>query len=118
MPAPSWEDLTEFFDDDSDGGFAVVAELELADGKKRQINVIYDEPFSRTSFPGGGGSDSAAYCFTAPETDIEGLKKQCAVNVAGNTLYVISIESDGTGVSRVYLEHYLKSSLDRYGGRL
>lgn len=118
MPAPAWEDLTAFFDTDDDGGFAVVASLTLADGTKRDINVIYDEPFSRMKMDGGGEIDGDDYAFTAPDTDIIGLSKKCAVSVAGKTLYVLAVEQDGTGVSRVYLAPYQASQLDRRGTRL
>lgn len=118
MPAPAWEDLTEFFDTDDDGGFAVVASLTLADGTKRDINVIYDEPFSRMKMDGGGEIDGDDYAFTAPDSAVLGLENKCAVLVAGKTLYVLAIEQDGTGVSRVYLAPYTKSVFDRPGSRL
>lgn len=109
MPAPSWEDLTEFFETDDDGGFAIVATIYLADGSARDINVIYDEPFTRTNIDGGGNINGADYHFTAAETDLTDLGDGDKVLIDGRTLRILSIESDGTGVSHVWLTPYQES---------
>lgn len=118
MPSPSWEDLTEFFADDSDGGFAIEANIQLAAGSFRTINVIYDEPFIQTDIPDGGFVRGADIYFTAVEADVRDVEDNDVVQVNGESLYIKSIKPDGTGMARVYLTRYKKSPLDKPGSRL
>ncbi|MNC14774.1 hypothetical protein D3C75_625620 [compost metagenome] len=118
MPAPSWEDLSVFFDTDDQGGFATVAGLTLCDGSTRNISVIYDDPYQRTEIPDGGGIRGAERSFIAKDSDLLNLVKNCVVTVNGLSLYVRDLDADGTGVTTVYLSKYKKSASDRPGGLL
>ncbi|EBZ1060563.1 hypothetical protein JR388_000182 [Salmonella enterica subsp. enterica serovar Isangi] len=118
MAAPSWEDLSVFFDTDDQGGFATVAGLTLCDGSKRDITVIYDDPYQRTEITDGGGIRGAERSFLAKDTDLVNLAKNCIVTVAGLTLYVRDLDGDGTGLTTVYLSKYKKSANDRPGSLL
>jgi len=93
------EDLTEFFDD-----FAVKATLVLANGRRREIQCIYDDPYLNADL-GEYVVDTSEPRITARTQDIAGLTfRDSQVIVQGETFDVVTQpQHDGTGISVVKL---------------
>lgn len=92
--------------------------VTLWPGESREVTIqgVFDNPYSRTDIPDGGTISSSEPSFTAHDRDITALKKRDAVVISEDTWYVKELQPDGTGVTRVALSKYTKSSMDRRGG--
>lgn len=103
MPAPSWENLDDFFDLDTDGGFAFPAVLQSQKGWTRTINAIFDDPYFNAQI-GEYEADTSNPRLTAKEYDLAGLLRGDTIIVAGETFDVLdSPEQDGTGTAVIRL---------------
>lgn len=103
MPAPSWENLDDFFDVDTNGGFAFPAVLQFQEGGTRTINAIFDDPYFNAQI-GEYEADTSSPRLTAKESDLAGLLRGDVITVAGETFDVLdSPEQDGTGTAVIRL---------------
>lgn len=103
MPAPSWENLDDFFDLDTDGGFSFPAVLQSQKGWTRTINAIFDDPYFNAQI-GEYEADTSSPRLTAKESDLFGLLRGDVVTIAGETFDVLdSPEQDGTGTAVIRL---------------
>lgn len=103
MTAPSWENLDDFFDLDTDGGFAFPAVLQSQKGWTRTINAIFDDPYFNAQL-GEYEADTSSPRLTAKESDLAGLLRGDTIIVAGETFDVLdSPEQDGTGTAVIRL---------------
>jgi hypothetical protein len=103
MPAPSWENLDEFLELDSDGGFATVAILTLLDNSTLQITGIFDDPYLMAGLS-EYDADSSEPRFLCKESDTAGIERGCTLTIGG-TVYdaLTSPQSDGTGMAIIKL---------------
>lgn len=100
--------------------FNIEGGVTLWPGEPREVKIeaVFDNDFARTDIPDGGkimGSDPS---FTAHDRDVIGLKKNDALLISGSLWYAKEPQPDGTGITRVFLSKYQKSSFDRPGSRL
>lgn len=103
MPAPSWENLDDFFDLDTNGGFSFPAVLQSQKGWTRTINAIFDDPYFNAQI-GEYEADMSSPRLTAKESDLAGLLRGDVITVAGETFDVLdSPEQDGTGTAVIRL---------------
>jgi hypothetical protein len=86
--------------------------------RSRRTEGVFDNPYLLTEIPDGGDIKGSDPSFTAHDRDIAGLLKKDSVRIVGELWYVKSLQPDGTGITRVFLSRYIKSSLDTPGGRL
>lgn len=101
MPAPSWENLDDFFTADTDGGFAFPAVIHSQKGWTRKINAIFDDPYFNSQI-GEYEADTSSPRITAKEADVAGVLRGDTIIVAGETFDVLaSPEQDGTGTAVV-----------------
>lgn len=101
MPAPSWENLDDFFMDDTGGGFAFPAVIHSQKGWTRTINAIFDDPYFNSQI-GEYEAETSSPRITAKESDVEGILRGDTIIVAGETFDVLgSPEQDGTGTAVV-----------------
>ncbi len=104
MPSPSWENLDDFFDLDSSGGFAVSAVIDIQGVGARTVNGIFDDPYLNADL-GEYDTDTSAPRFTCKEIDVQGVGRGDYLTVNG-TKYNIMTEpqSDGAGVAIIRME--------------
>lgn len=103
MPKPSWENLDDFFDLDTNGGFAFSAVLQSQKGWTRTINAIFDDPYFNSQL-GEYEADTSSPRLTAKEVDLAGLLRGDTIIVAGENFDVLdSPEQDGTGTAVIRL---------------
>ncbi len=96
---PSWENLDDFFDLDSDGGFAIPAIVVSEKGWTRSIRAIFDAPYYNAQI-GEYEADSSEPRLSAKASDLSGVLRGDTVSVAGQTYDVLaSPEFDGTGTA-------------------
>lgn len=101
MPAPSWENLDDFFESDTNGGFAFPAVIHSQKGWTRTINAIFDDPYFNSQI-GEYEADTSSPRITAKESDVAGILRGDTIIVAGETFDVLaSPEQDGTGTAVV-----------------
>lgn len=99
MPAPSWENLDDFLELDTNGGFAFPAVIQSQKGWTRTINAIFDDPYFNSQI-GEYEADSSTPRLTAKQTDLEGVLRGDVVTIAGQSYDVErSPEPDGTGMA-------------------
>lgn len=105
MPAPEWEDLDVFFQEDD---FATAAVIHLASGQNRPVTGIFDDP-SMTAKLGGYQRDDNNIMLTVKETDAIGVRQRDTVTVkhrAGDITYDVmkTPEADGTGLAVIVMD--------------
>lgn len=94
------EDLSVFF---NPGEFAVAATLKTPEGTPlRTINVILSLPVGELAV-GAGEVAHLQPTFQCPTADLEGVRKDYIAEIGADTFRVVRRESDGTGVSTVWL---------------
>lgn len=97
MRGPSWENLDDFLQLDSNGGFATPAVIQFQDGGTRTISVIFDDPYLNAQL-GEYEADTSEPRISGKETDLAGVRRGDVVTVAGETFDVMtSPQADGTG---------------------
>lgn len=97
MRGPSWENLDDFLQADSDGGFAQTAVVQFQGGGTRTITVLFDDPYLNAQL-GEYEADTSEPRINGKETDLAGIRARDLVTVAGETFVVTySPEADGTG---------------------
>lgn len=104
MPAPEWEDLDVFLQEDD---FATAAIINLQGGVTRPVRGIFDDP-SMTAKLGGYQRDDNNVMLTVKETDAVGVRIRDTVTVkhrAGDKTYDVmkTPEDDGTGMSVIVM---------------
>ena len=82
--------------------FAVPAILHLQDGDIT-VNVIFDNPSSKSNVSGGGFVDDTKASFLIAASDLNGLERRNIVTLVNKSWLVIFIEPDGTGMAKVVL---------------
>ncbi|HHD7442496.1 TPA: head-tail joining protein [Citrobacter braakii] len=94
--------------------------ITLWPGESREINIeaVFDNPYARVDIPGGGKITTSEPSFTAHDRDITELQKKDTVSIQDIVWYVKELQPDGSGITRVFLSKYKKSSSDVPGGRL
>jgi len=94
------EDLRPFFNLDE---HAVEAALKTPSGDAvRTINVILSVPVGEVQI-GEAEVTHLQPTFQAPTADLEGVRKNYLAVIGGTTYKVVRRESDGTGLSTVWL---------------
>lgn len=95
------DDLADFFDCDE---FAVQVTLLFANGKRRTVNAIFDDPYFNTDI-GEYVLDTTEPRITAASKDIADLHWRAdLVQIKGETFNVVTEpQHDGTGVAVVKL---------------
>lgn len=100
MPAPAWEDLDVFLQEDD---FAVSGIIHLQSGENRPVRGIFDDPYLAARL-GGFDRDDNHVTFTVKESDTVGVRRLDTVDVNGKTFDVMSTpQGDGTGMSIIVL---------------
>lgn len=95
------EDLSIFFNTDE---HAVAATFKTDGGALvREANVIFSLPVQEMQVGAGQGVGQLQPSLQCPTADAEGVKKNYVVEVSGGTFRVVRKESDGTGISTVWL---------------
>ena len=95
------EDLSIFFNADE---HAVAATFKTGDGALvREANVILSLPVQEMQVGAGAGVEHLQPSLQCPTADVEGVKKNYIVEVGGSTFRVVRRESDGTGLTTVWL---------------
>ncbi|AWM87370.1 hypothetical protein [Microvirga sp. 17 mud 1-3] len=72
MSAPSWENLDDFLQDETAGGFAVPAVITLQGAGTRTVWGIFDDPYLNADL-GEYEADTSAPRFTCKEADVDGV---------------------------------------------
>lgn len=94
------EDLSDFLNCDE---FAVPVTLLFANGRRRTINAIFDDPYFNTEL-GSYDFDTSEPRLTAASKDVAGLKWREHVLIKGEMFDVVTeVQHDGTGVAMVKL---------------
>lgn len=106
MPAPSWENLDEFLQDETAGGFAIPAVFHLQGVPVPRVVVgIFDDPYLNPQL-GEYEVDTSEPRFTCKETDVADVERGDWVQLPDGKLYDIMTgpQSDGVGMAIVRLE--------------
>lgn len=127
MPKPSWENLDDFLQLDTAGGFAVTAILTkvatsspgsgwtaqaLPEGWEegdpvtytRSLAGIFDDPYLNADL-GEYEADTSAPRFTCKESDVAGVRRGDYLTLDGKTYNIMSDpQSDGAGMSILRME--------------
>lgn len=103
MPNPSWENLDDFLDLDTDGGFAFPAVIQFRDGTSKTVPVIFDDPYFNAQI-GEYEADTSSPRITGKEIDLSRVRRGDTIIVAGESyLAKASVEPDGTGTAVVHM---------------
>lgn len=95
------EDLRIFFNPDE---HAVAATFKTDGGALvREANVILSLPVQEMQVGPGQGVEHLQPSLQCPTPDVEGVKKNYIVEIGGGTFRVLRRESDGTGLTTVWL---------------
>lgn len=98
-----WENLDDFLEPDSTGGFAQPAVIEFQAGGTRTINVIFDDPYLNAQL-GEYEADTSQPRISGKEVDLAGVLRGDVVTVADETFDVMtSPQPDGTGLAMLVL---------------
>lgn len=112
MPNPSWENLDDFLQDETAGGFAVPAVITLQGAGTRNVWGIFDDPYLNAEL-GEYEADTSAPRFTCKEIDVVDVGRgdywqrlDSKTMQPIGTLYSIMTEpqSDGAGVAILRME--------------
>ena len=101
MPAPGWEDLGDFLDEEE---FATEAVIELADGQVLPpISAIFDDPYLNAQL-GEYQMDVRQPRLLCRESDVLVVRRGAYATVNGRRYDVLTApEPDGTGMATVML---------------
>lgn len=103
MPAPAWENLDDFLDLDTDGGFAFSAVIQFRDNTSKTVSVIFDDPYFDAQI-GEYAADTSSPRITGKESDLGRVRRGDTITIAGETfLATASAEPDGTGTAVVHM---------------
>ena len=113
MPNPSWENLDEFLQPETAGGFAVPAVITLqCHNKKRTVWGIFDDPYLNAEL-GEYEADTSAPRFTCKEVDVVGVARgdywqrldSTTMQPIGDVFNIMTDpQSDGAGVAILRME--------------
>lgn len=96
MPAPDWDDLAEFLDDDE---FATPAVIQLQGGGSISLSGIYDDPYLNAQL-GEYELDTSQPRFTCIAALVVGVTRGDTLTLHGRTLDILtSPQADGTGMA-------------------
>jgi hypothetical protein len=99
VPLP--ENFKVFFNEDE---HAVPATFKTPEGALvREASVILSLPVQEMQVGPGQGVEQLQPSVQCPTADVEGVKKNYVVEVGGGTFRVVRRESDGTGLTTVWL---------------
>lgn len=110
MPAPSWENLDEFFDLDDQGGFAVPIVITFEDDTTRTISGIFNDPYENGKSSGEFQFDSNLPHALCKEVDLQGVTRGCFALVAG-VKYDVRTAPQATGNGLAVLELSLQAGV-------
>lgn len=103
MRGPSWENLDDFLQLDTNGGFATPAVLHFQHGGTRAISVLFDDPYLNAEL-GEYEMDTSQPRISGKEIDLSGLQRGDFVVMDGESFDVLSgPEGDGQGWAMVKL---------------
>ena len=102
---PSWENLNDFLQPETAGGFAVPAVLSFQGSTvQRQISGIFDDPYFDAQL-GEYVADASAPRFTCRMVDVADARRGDYLTVNGKTYSIMSApQGDGTGIAVLRLE--------------
>jgi hypothetical protein len=103
MPKPSWENLDDFLQLDSAGGFANTATIDLQDGSTITVRGIFDDPYLNAQL-GEYDHDTSAPRFLCKAADVTAVRRQDELTIDGTTYDVLTApQDDGTGMATIKL---------------
>lgn len=103
MPAPVWENLDDFLDLDTNGGFAFPAVIQFRDAPSKTVSVIFDDPYFDAQV-GEYVADTSSPRITGKESDLGRIRRGDTITIAGETfIATASAEPDGTGTAVVHM---------------
>lgn len=103
MPAPAWENLDDFLDLDTNGGFAFPAVIKFRDTTSKTVSVIFDDPYFDAQV-GEYVADTSSPRITGKEIDLGRIRRGDTITIAGETfIATASAEPDGTGTAVVHM---------------
>ena len=103
MRGPSWENLDDFLQLDTNGGFATPAVLQFQHGGTRSVVVLFDDPYLNAQL-GEYEMDTSTPRISGKESDFAGLQRGDVVLLDGEEFDVMSSpEGDGQGWAMVKL---------------
>lgn len=104
MPKPSWENLDEFLQDETAGGFAVPAVINVQGVGTRTVTGIFDDPYLNAQL-GEYEADTSAPRFTCKLSDVAGVGRGDYLTLDGTTYNIMTDpQSDGAGMAILRLE--------------
>jgi hypothetical protein len=103
MPAPSWENLDEFFDLDAQDGFATSVVITFADATMRTVQGIFNDPYENGKSSGEYRFDTNLPHVLCKETDLAGVERGCFALVYG-IKYDVRTGPQATGNGLAVLE--------------
>lgn len=112
MPAPSWEDLDAFLQDETAGGFAILAVISLHGAGTRELHGIFDDPYLNADL-GEYEADTSAPRFTCKEIDVVGvgrgdywqqLDAKTKLPIGARYNIMTDPQSDGAGMAILRME--------------
>lgn len=112
MLSPSWENLDEFLQPESAGGFAILAVITLHGDGERHVWGIFDDPYLNADL-GEYDVDTSAPRFTCKERDVVGVGRGDywqrvnpeTLQPVGERFNIMTYpQSDGAGVAILKME--------------
>lgn len=103
MSKPSWENLDDFLQLDTAGGFARPANIALADGSTVTVNGIFDDPYLNAAL-GKYEHDTSDPRFTCAAAPVANVRRGDELTLDGKTYDVLTAPHyDGTGLATIKL---------------
>jgi hypothetical protein len=101
MPAPAWEDLSDFFDA---GEFATEAVVHFQAGGSRTVTGNYEDPYLDAK-AGEYVMDTTEPRFMAPASALVGIRRGDTIQIPGEGVFDILTgpQPDGTGLAQLKL---------------
>lgn len=100
MPAPEWEDLSEFLDEDDFADRAIFT--PIAEGDAFEVVGIFDDPYYNPEL-GEYDFDIREPRFTCAEADVANVQRSMICTIGTQTYQVEKVKPDGTGMAIVKL---------------
>lgn len=106
MPAPSWENLSVFFQLEEKGGFATLATLTPVGGgpARDPFPVIYNDPYSNPEL-GEYEIDTSTPTALCQQTDAAGIHRGDEMRIYGDLYEVRSSQPVMAGIFAILLDY-------------
>lgn len=101
MPAPFWEDLDEFIDEDEFGVAAYFTPLEGGDPFK--VVGIFDDAYSNPRLGHDYEMDTQKPSLICKESDAVNVKRSMVCTIETREYIVSTVEPEGAGLVRVVM---------------